>query len=185
MDLGSIFLILALAVLVSLFISRPLLTRQGEDIPLVTRQATVQADHERSALLAEQERILNALQELDFDQALGKIPPEDYPAQRAAYLQAGVAILQRLDALQSAPGEKQVSASDAARQLEEAVAVRRADSQAARVPVVAAASEDSLENLIAARRRARQERFGGFCPKCGRPVQKSDKFCSHCGAPIA
>jgi len=185
MDLGSIFLILALAVLVSLFISRPLLNRQSEDVPLVIRQATVQSDHERSALLAEQERILNALQELDFDQTLGKIPPEDYPLQRAAYLQAGVAVLQRLDTLQAASGEKQVSATEAAQQIEEAIAARRADSQtAARVSVGTAAGEDALENLIAARRRARQERFSGFCPNCGKPVQKSDKFCAHCGTQI-
>lgn len=184
MDFGSILLILALAVLISLFISRPLLAHQSEETPLVVRQAVLQVDHERSALLAEQERILTALQELDFDQTLGKIPPEDYPVQRAAYLQAGVTILQRLDALQAAPGEKQVSTAEAARQLEEAIAVRRTDSQTARASGDTVAGEDLLENLIAARRRARQERFSGFCPNCGRPLQKSDKFCAHCGAQI-
>ena len=182
MDLGSIFLILALAVLVSLFISRPLFDRQSEETPLVVREAEVKADHERSSLLAEQERLLNALQELDFDYTLGKIPAEDYPVQRTAYLQSGVSILQRLDAFKGSPAGAAVSDSEAAQQLEKVIAARRADSEVMKtgsLPVPA--GEDVVEDLIAARRRSRRERFGGFCANCGRPLQKSDVFCSHCG----
>ncbi|MCC6147735.1 MAG: zinc ribbon domain-containing protein [Anaerolineaceae bacterium] len=182
MDIGSILLILALAILVSLFISRPLFAGRSEDTPLEVRQAAAAMEHERSALLAEQERVLNALQELDFDNTLGKIPTEDYSTQRTAHLQNGVAILQRLDALNpSSDGGQQVSTADAVQQLEDAVAVRRADSDSVQA---AAPGEDLVEDLIAARRRARQEQFAGFCPKCGRPVQKSDKFCARCGTPV-
>jgi predicted amidophosphoribosyltransferase len=42
--------------------------------------------------------------------------------------------------------------------------------------------DDALEAIIASRRRERSEKAGGFCPKCGRPVQKSDYFCPRCGA---
>lgn len=185
MDLGSIFLMLALAVLISLFIGRPLFDRRTEDIPLVAREATLRRDHERSALLAEQERLLTALQELDFDHGLGKIPPEDYPSQRALLLQAGAAVLQKLDEMDAETGSQPGSETNALQRLEEVEAACRAGGQTAHVAGLAAASgEDELENMIASRRRARQERSAGFCTKCGQPVQKSDLFCSHCGMKI-
>ena len=80
MDIGSIFLILALLILVALFVSRPFISRSQETVSLTLDPQ----DHERSSLLAERDRLLNALQELDFDATLGKIPEEDYPAQREA-----------------------------------------------------------------------------------------------------
>jgi hypothetical protein len=45
-------------------------------------------------------------------------------------------------------------------------------------------SADDLEALIAARRRKREEKSAGFCPKCGRPVQTSDAFCPKCGGQL-
>jgi hypothetical protein len=93
MDIGSIFLILGLLVLVILFISRPFLERK-------TLPASGE-DHELSSLLAERDRILNALQELDFDFALGKIPESDFPGQRASLLQRGADILRQLDTLRA------------------------------------------------------------------------------------
>ncbi len=39
------------------------------------------------------------------------------------------------------------------------------------------------KRLIANRRRARSEKSSGFCPQCGKPIQKSDRFCPKCGAP--
>ena len=53
--------------------------------------------------MAERDRVINSLQELDFDFKLGKIPDEDYPAQRAELLQKGADILRKLDALQPQP----------------------------------------------------------------------------------
>ncbi len=80
MDIGSLFLILALLILVGLFISKPLFERRAIAVSSLSNRE----DHDLSALLAERDRILNALQEMDFDYNLGKIPAEDYPAQRAA-----------------------------------------------------------------------------------------------------
>jgi hypothetical protein len=182
MDIGSIFLILGLLILVGLFISRPLFEHTATAVSL--------EEHERSALLAEHERILNALQEMDFDFALGKIPEEDYPSQRQALLQRGADVLRRLDAY-----DEQAPSAGAEARLEQAVAARRAD---ARRPVPANASGngsgagildgaavaeagDDVEVLLANRRRARSEKSAGFCPKCGGPVQKSDRFCPKCG----
>lgn len=188
MDIGSILLILALLVLVALFVSRPFFEqRQKVFSPHLLSD---QADHELSALLAERDRILNALQELDFDHALGKIPSEDYPVQRAILLQQGADTLRQLDGLQA-----ETPAEAAEERLEAVIAARRADARqvaagrgAGRNGGEAAPSlgraDDDIETLLANRRRARQEKAAGFCAQCGGPLQKSDRFCPKCGASV-
>lgn len=198
MDLGSILLILALLVLVGLFVARPLLEKEragGKPAGRASTPAENAAEHDRSTLLAEHDRLLNALQELDFDFALGKIPQEDYPTQRQALLHQGADVLRRLDGMQpSAPIE------DAETRLESAIAVRRADAALAGAPLAAsggngngngrkrlaglAEPDDQLEALLANRRRERGEKATGFCHRCGGPLQKSDRFCPKCGAKI-
>ncbi|NLG96154.1 MAG: zinc ribbon domain-containing protein [Chloroflexi bacterium] len=175
--IGSLFLILALALLVALFVARPFLFRGAQTGKEDVQHAREQ-DHLRSSLLAERDRVLTALQELDFDYSMGKIPEEDYPEQRAELMTRGAAVLRRLDELQ--PESAQHDPVEA--RIEAAVAARRADAAVnAAAGTTAATAEDELEELIASRKRARQEKAAGFCPGCGRPVQKSDKFCARCG----
>ncbi|GAB4528613.1 MAG: hypothetical protein Fur0018_14750 [Anaerolineales bacterium] len=168
MDLGSIFLILALAILVVLFVARPFNTKNA--------RTTMQTGHEVSSLLAEREGILRALQELDFDHALHKIPEEEYPQQRQALLLRGADVLRRLDELQA---QKTTTDNAAADPLEAAIAARR------RATVTVEDANDPLEAAIAARRRVRSEKAGGFCTQCGAPLLRSDKFCPKCGTPVA
>jgi hypothetical protein len=182
MDIGSLFLVLALLVLVGLFVSRPFFEKETVSTP----RAASQKDHERSALLAERDRVLNALQELDFDYDLHKIPEEDYAAQRASMVQHGAEVLRRLDAYQ--PSAAGGSAED---RLDAAVVARRATGAAPVAPngrkqaVAVASPDDALEAMLADRRRVRQDKAAGFCPQCGGPVQKSDRFCPKCGAKSA
>ncbi len=136
--------------------------------------------------------MINALQELDFDYALGKVPEEEYPAQRAILVQQGVEVLRRLDELQGVSGAQEVDM-----RLEAAIAARRADTHrmqaalagngasAMRASLRPAGPDDDLEALIASRRRQRTEKAAGFCPQCGEPVQKSDRFCPKCGTKVA
>jgi hypothetical protein len=185
MDIGSIFLILALFVLVVLFVGRPFMETKA----LSSANTVSEEEQQISALLAERDRLLNALQELDFDHALGKIPDEDYPAQRAVLMRSGTDILKKLDSLQAQPAEDDIEA-----RIEAAIAARRADAsrvaagayERVRANVVAqvAAPDDDIEKLLASRRRVRQEKAGGFCTQCGGPVQKSDRFCPKCGARV-
>lgn len=180
MDFGSILLIGSLAVLVLMFVSRPFFERGAENKPLVERKAHLQEEHVRSGLLAERDRLLTALRELEFDQTLGKIPAEDYPVQRAYLMQSAANVLRQLDALTG-----DTHAASAEERLENAVAVRPASAAPISQPKPKAAAEmDELEAQIAARRRSRQEKSAGFCPKCGNPVQKSDQFCSRCGTVV-
>jgi ribosomal protein S27AE len=166
MDIGSIFLILGLLVLVALYISQPLMQRKATVVS--------EEEHEYSALLAERDRILNTLQELDFDHTLGKIPEESYPEQRATLLQKGAAILRQLDAYQAGTD----GTDDLDSRLEAAIEARRADAGDQDIPGV---EDDDLETMISNRRRARTDKSGGFCPKCGNAVQQSDRFCPKCG----
>ena len=207
MDIGSIFLILALLVIVGVFISRPFFEPEGKMVNSSnygrsslrfrsrrSETALSEEEHQFSALLAERDRLLNALHELDFDHTLGKIPEEDYPQQRAILLQRGADVLRKLDAMQ-----KDSIEDDAEARLEAAIAARRADArqtpkngqqpsdgqeavqQAVAVTVPNASPDDALEIMLANRRRERQEKASGFCHKCGGPLQKSDQFCPKCG----
>jgi hypothetical protein len=182
MDIGSLLLILALLVLVGLFVSQPFFSRTTGP----SKEARLE-DHDRSSLMAEHERLLNALQELDFDHALGKIPAEDYPVQRTHLLRRGADVLRALDEIEHVSQQPE---DEAESRLEAAVAARRADAARAgrrtRVPAVAnqVAPDDQLEHMLADRRRVRSEKAGGFCPNCGGAVQKSDRFCPKCGATL-
>ena len=175
MDIGSFLLILALLILVGLYISRPFF--EGRKAKLFTQQ-----EHDLSALLAEKERTLTALQELEFDAVLGKIPEEIYPTQRAALLQRGADLLQQIDGLKGEAGGRR--AAENGREPQEAAGSAH---RAAQGSVVAAGSnggnhaDDPVEALIAARRRTRQEKAAGFCHQCGSPLQQSDRFCPKCG----
>ncbi len=179
MDLGSLFLILALALLVGMILSQPFM-KIKDNVKLVQERKTAdQVDHVRSMLLAEHERVLTALQELDFDYTLGKIPSEDYPVERATLLNHGADILRQLDELQPANGGK----PSAEQRIEAAVAARRADSWRA-ANGTTTAEMDEVELAIIARRRQQQRKAGGFCPKCGNVAAKTDAFCSHCGTSL-
>jgi predicted hydrolase (HD superfamily) len=175
MEIGSLFLVLAVSLAVGLYVAQPFLQRRG-------RHITAEAQ-EISALLAERDRVVNALQELDFDYNLNKIPAEDYPLQRAELLQKGTDILKKLDAL--APTSYPVSTKKTTTdQIESAVAERRADTSATQT-AVRVRDDDDLEARIASRRSARKEKSGGFCPGCGKPMLASDRFCPHCGKSIS
>ena len=173
MEIGSIFLILAVILGVGVYIAQPFMERRG-------RRTTVEAP-ETSALLAERDRIVNALQELDFDYNLKKIPAEDYPVQRAELLQKGAEILKQLDALtpNSHPASPAKATTD---RIESAVAARRADMS---TEPSSPRDDHDVEALISTRRKGRKEKSGGFCPRCGKPVLVSDRFCPHCGKSIA
>jgi hypothetical protein len=169
MQLTAIFFTLAILILVAIYLYAPFMDRRARRV--------TEEEHELSALMAERDRVINSLQELDFDFKLGKIPDEDYPAQRAGLLQKGADILRRIDSL--AP--QITSEQDADARIEKAITARRADASVVKPEI----SDDDLESMIAARRRGRREKSSGFCPKCGKPVMVSDRFCPSCGKSLS
>ena len=170
MDLGSIFLILGLAILVAIFIFRPFFEISDKNKLITSSVPVSEDDQQESILLAERDRVLRSLQELDFDQALGKIPEEDYPVQRQFLLQKGAQILKSLDELYGTN-----SKSDQEAVIEATVAARRADG------LIPKEKNNDIEALITARKRQQKNESAGFCPKCGNAVKQSDQFCARCG----
>ena len=154
MDIAAILFLIALLLTITLYLMSPLMGGRS--------RRTMEEPQEVSSLLAERERLLNALQELDFDFQLGKIPEDDYPVQRSDLLQKGAEVLKKLDALAaSRPPSPQAAAS---------------------VPGPAGSlSDDEIESMLAARRRVHKTRSAGFCPRCGKPITVTDQFCPNCG----
>jgi rubrerythrin len=156
MELTAILLTFTVLILVGAYLYAPFLKGYGYRV--------TQEEHELSALLAERDRVLSSLQELDFDFKLGKIPEEEYPVQRQSLLQKGADILRKMD---------DVSAKVETQRAE----LKAAKKSAGREKV----SDDALEAMISTRRRGRKTKFDGFCPKCGKPVVATDQFCPSCG----
>jgi hypothetical protein len=169
MELTAIFFSLAVLILVGMFLYAPFMERRARGV--------TEEEHELSALMAERDRVINSLQELDFDFKLGKIPEEDYPAQRASLLQKGADILRKIDSLVP----QTAAAQDTEQRLERAIAARRADSSNAKPDVL----DDDLESMISSRRKKRPAKSAGFCPRCGKPVMVTDRFCPACGKSLA
>ena len=156
MELTAILFLIALLLVVSLYLATPLMGNRSRRV--------TEEPQEASSLLAERERLLTALQELDFDFELGKIPEEDYPSQRADLLRKGAEVLKKLDAI--APSRP---------------ALRVREGTASATGPSEALSDDEIESMLAARRKARKTRSAGFCPRCGKPVMVTDQFCPNCG----
>jgi rubrerythrin len=165
MQIAAIFFTLAIFILVAMYLYAPFMEKRARRV--------TEEEHELSTLMAERDRVINALQELDFDFNLGKIPDEDYPTQRAGLLQQGAEILRKIDSF--AP--QAVSTQDEEARLEKAIAARRADASIAKAEV----SDDDVESMIASRRKGRKDKSAGFCPKCGKPIITTDRFCPSCG----
>ncbi|HNZ00010.1 MAG TPA: zinc ribbon domain-containing protein [Anaerolineaceae bacterium] len=164
MDAGSLFLVLAFFIVVILFVSRPFFNRTLAAQRLMQKKASSTMDHQRSALLAEQDRILQSLHELDADHATGKVLDEDYAHQRTSLLQAGADVLRNLDQLNGAVGGDLAGTTGVAD---------------GKTPDI---DNPQLARRLEERRKNRQNSStGGFCPKCGQAVSKGDQFCSKCG----
>ena len=197
MDLGSLLLGLALVLVIAFIVARPLLEQTA-----VRERPDNPADH----LLASREQVLAQLRDLDFDQATGKINPEDYTAQRAQLVADGVATLKQLDALGiPADGQSVENAPEPiaapvaglaavpADEIDAAVAqlrARRAAIKPAPVKAIPAqlSLDDEIEANVAARRAAGPDKKPAAaklaCVNCGAEVLPNDRFCPKCGSPL-
>ncbi len=168
MQIVSVIFSLGILILVGVFLYAPFLERRARRV--------TEEEHETSSLLAERERVVNSLQELENDYQLGKVPEEDYPVQRTNLLQKGADILRKLDELEPVKAQNDKDA-----RIERALAARRKNGSSSEGTL----TDDEVESMIASRRKGRKAKSAGFCPKCGKPVMTSDKFCPSCGKTLS
>jgi hypothetical protein len=112
MDLGSLLIMIGVALAVAVFLARPLMEERAAPIGA--------EEHQLSVLQAERDNVLMMIREIEMDHAMGKIGPDDFQAQRAALVARGSDVLRRMDAL---GGSSSGDALDAA--IEAAVAAKR------------------------------------------------------------
>lgn len=156
--LGSVLAVAALA-----FVMWPLLKGGLRSTPIVL--APEQAP-EASAL--------EALREIEFDQATGKLSPEDYAALKAAYTPRALAELRAREAGEVAASPRAAAADDAA----EALIARM--KQGGRACPHCGPRPESDAAFCSDCGRA----LGEGCPDCGALVAADAKFCVECGVSV-
>lgn len=133
--------------------------------PLVRGAAGTAVRGSYRPVVAPEASALEALREIEFDQATGKLSPEDYATLRATYAPRALAELEAREAAGEAGGAV-AHAADAA---PGALAVQ-----------AVAAGDDAAERLIA-RIKARST----SCPTHGPRPESDALFCSDCGQYLA
>ncbi len=164
--LGSLLLGVALIVVVVLYLARPFVTAEDEDIRLAREEA--------DSLILRRDALLRQVRELDDDMEAAKVAPELYQRVRPQLVKQAAVIMQQLDAHQvdalTPDLDAQIEAAVRRLRTPEEIdadietAVRAARGRPAGAPAPAAAAAPA-----------------GFCPKCGRRVEADDRFCPKCG----
>lgn len=163
MEIGAILFILALLLLVTSYVARPLLRHSST--PFGRANPTL------SRLQAQRERVLDSIQELEADHDMGKVLPAEYRTLRRQLATQGAIVLRKIDDLDGGADE----ALEA--ELETRVAELRPSGQEMS-PTPKAAREAEMESQVAP---LTERQSGGFCPECGTEAQAGDRFCSNCG----
>jgi len=166
MDVGSLLLITAIIILAVFVVSRPFYSSDPVEHVDESHKGFA-AEKKLSELMGEKERLLNALRDMDADHDLEKIPDDVYLEHRGLLLQAAARNLKTIDELE------QISIAEKQSELK--------NDGTGGIPSIST-QRDDIEDLIAERRRKRNEKSGGFCPHCGKVLQRSDRFCPSCGA---
>ena len=156
--LGSVLAVAALA-----FVMWPLLKGGLRSTPIVL--APEQAP-EASAL--------EALREIEFDQATGKLSPEDYAALKAAYTPRALAELRAREAGEVAASPRVAAVDDAAEAL-----IARMKQAGRDCPACGPRPESDAMFCSDCGRM-----LGAGCAACGAAVAPDAKFCVECGTPL-
>jgi hypothetical protein len=147
MTFGSLVIVFIIFILAGLFILRPFLV--GTE--LSSRSSSSVYD----SLIAERERLLSSIEELDLELELNKISTQEHSRNRDILLAEAAEVIRQLDKGQKSSKPKKTSSP--------------------------AGPQDDLEKMIAKRRKELKAEKSRSCSNCGKPVKASDKFCSHCG----
>lgn len=125
MSLEGLVVSLTILVIVGLWVAAPLVNRRLQQ---ARADSDSQLRHER--LLAQYDRLLASLRDLEEDNATGKFQPDDYMPEREQLIQRGVQLLAMMDtiSLEKNPSSEKhmhLPKDDVDRAIEDAVASRR------------------------------------------------------------
>jgi len=148
MEFSSLLIVILIFVLSGFIIMRPLLVEEK-----TTRKS---GSSRTDSLMAEKERLLLAIEELDQEFELEKISSVEHNRNRDILLSEAAEVIKQLDKLQKTGSSKKKT------------------SPPAKV-------DDDLERMINERRQQIKNEKSLKCPKCGESVDKGAQFCSHCG----
>jgi hypothetical protein len=148
MEFSSLLIVIFIFILSGIFILRPFLVEEKS----TKRSGSARID----PLVAEKERLLLAIEELDLEFELEKISSQEYNRNRDILLSEAAEVIKQLDKYQkTGSGKKKASAPPE--------------------------TDDNLERMIHQRRLQLRGEKSLKCPKCGKAVDKGAQFCSHCG----
>jgi len=148
MEFSSILIVIFIFILSGIFVLRPF---------FVDEKTSGRAGSSRiDSMMAEKERLLLAIEELDQEFELEKISEEEHNRNRDILLSEAADVINQLDKLQKPSSSRK-----------KAVQQPKAD--------------DDLERLINERRLQLKNEKSLNCPKCGKTIGEGAQFCSHCG----
>ncbi|MBW2064707.1 MAG: zinc ribbon domain-containing protein [Deltaproteobacteria bacterium] len=146
--------IIFLVLLSSLLIIWPLL--KGAESP---GGSPLAGDQEMSELDTEKEKIYQAIKEIEFDLAMGKLSKEDFEKMKSQYMLDAMDYLRKIDHFHLPGGETSDSSGQSfEEQIEKEV------------------------SLVKARLKSPKKRR--FCNQCGDLVDPGDRFCFNCGVKL-
>jgi hypothetical protein len=150
MEVGSILVVLALAILAAAFILRPLIDREAEEAG--TGETAL------SSKRAELEHVLSLIQDLDMDYAMEKIPADDYKGSRPELLSRGADLMREIESLERTNGRQPApERSDLDAEIEAEVARLRGGPGAAPAGFCGRCGQPALAG-------------DRFCIRCGAPL---------------
>ena len=152
MEIGAILIVAAIFIFVVGFVIKPLIDKDSIH--------QVESSGNLSHLLAERDRLMTAILELDFDNEIGKVPEDVFKIHRDDLSARTVNVMKELDEI----GFREVQEPAKGKDMPD------------RIPV------DEIEKMIRARRAASgKSTSSNFCSECGTKIEKGDKFCTSCG----
>ena len=149
MEFSSLLIVIFIFILSGVFIMRPFLVEEKKP----KRSGSSRAD----SLIAEKERLLLAIEELDLEHELDKISGQEHNRNRDILLAEAVDVLKQLDKIQKPGSSKK------------------------KKPPTSAKVDDNLEKLINERREQLKNNKSLKCPSCDQAVNEGAQFCSNCG----
>ena len=194
MLVGALFLTLAVAVAATMYIILPLWENRGSD-ELVPRKEVLQSEYRRSTLMADRDRLLSALLELDADYELNKIPAGEYAPLREKLVHEAALTLRNLDEINLSGRRPSAIGTDAnpddQTDLEELIELRKREQSEKRAvqeetpnlpDQTTLPDQNSLPDQIALSDQITA--YQAYCTHCGNPLMAGDRYCPACGSKI-